>query len=166
MGEINIKYWALHLLYGSKMESENDFMYQALKAFEKAYGIDKKRAAESGDSLYEIIGGFYPPFGSGSRRKVRVMPREYPKDVQEFLSEFVSNPLKNYLRKMIRVGFIIEEEVFDVHGFICGYAGDSLNIIPLTKRLRSLFSRELRNEIRWVKEGYQKGLEARLGEKR
>src|SRR3989344_5594273 len=132
MGEINIKYLDCFLFEVIKMLSINEVTYEALKAFETAYGIDKRRASlpdkvyfEERESLNQAMGkllkgymqencprqleslpeGAFPNDVDAplKRKKCRITTKEFPKNKTDFFFEFGHPPLMHYLNKLVRV---------------------------------------------------------------
>lgn len=147
------------------MVSENDFIYEASKAYEGTYDINQKRISLPEENFYkEELRGFFPPFGRVRRRRIYITYKEFPKNSEEFFFQFCqdSHPLENYISKIIKAGIIDESQAPEIYAFVRGYGGMKLNNLPLGARIKALFSPNTKKFIDRVKSAYNKGLESRI----
>lgn len=185
MGEINIKYFSCFLFEVIKMLSMNEVTYEALKAFEATYGIDKKRASLPDDAYFveresfnqalgKLVKGYLTqeqlesiPEGAFpedvdaplKKKRCRITTREFPKDKSDFFFEFGHPPLVHYFDKLVRVGILYQHERLLVVSFVNGYTLSPYEEPPEEFRKQALSDPKMKKLIEDSREAYQKGAE-------
>lgn len=135
-------------------------MYEALKAFEATYEIDKSRESLPEKAFFrDSVGGFYPPFGVVSKKRVRITTKNFPEDKSAFFFEFGHPPLQNYIQKLIAVGILPDFAAPVVGFFVKGYTGEPFVEPPEELRQQASYDPEIREQIEDVRVAYQRGLE-------